>query len=75
LEQYLKEDGDIEFLVPPEYHGDPINPKGCVLYYQTFGWELLEELKALSFSDAYVAIGWSEEFCYFTQQIMFVAVK
>ena len=34
----INEDGSIEHLLPPEYHGDPVNPDG-VLCYRYFGLE------------------------------------
>ncbi|WP_459852508.1 class I SAM-dependent methyltransferase [Humidesulfovibrio idahonensis] len=38
-----------EFLAPPEYHGDPINPKGS-LVYQIPGWDILEKMRDAGWS-------------------------
>ncbi len=44
-------DGTLEHLLPPEYHGDPINPEGCLCFYH-FGWELLADLRQAGFRQA-----------------------
>lgn len=68
-------DGKIEHLLSPEYHGDPLSSKG-VLCYQHFGWEMLEQMKASGFSDAYAICYQSIEYGYLGgTQLMFVAVK
>ncbi|MGQ9866332.1 MAG: class I SAM-dependent methyltransferase [Pseudanabaenaceae cyanobacterium] len=46
-----REDGTLEHLQPPEYHGDPINPAGCLCFYH-FGWELLADLRRAGFRQA-----------------------
>jgi SAM-dependent methyltransferase len=51
--------GGVEHLLPPEYHGDPVNPGGGVLCFQTFGWKLLDELRELGFDDTGAAFTWS----------------
>jgi len=38
-----------EFLNPPECHGDPINPKGS-LVYQIPGWDILEKMRDAGWS-------------------------
>lgn len=67
--------GEIRHLSEPEYHGDPLGGGVGVLCYQHFGWNVLEDLKTIGFSDAYAIMGWSNEYCYFTPQIQFLAVK
>lgn len=59
----LAADGTIEHLLPPEYHGDPLSADGC-LCFTTFGWECLDQIRAAGFSDAYVALFWSDAFGY-----------
>lgn len=39
---------DDKFLVPPEYHGSPLDPKGS-LVYTDFGMDLPEQLRELGF--------------------------
>jgi SAM-dependent methyltransferase len=67
-------DGSVCHLLPPEYHGDPVN-QGGILCYQHFGWEMIEDLLSAGFADAFALIFWSLEFGYYTQQIQFVAIK
>jgi hypothetical protein len=68
-------DGTIEHSLPPEYHGDPLSDKG-VLCFQHFGWEMLDQMKAAGFRDAYAICYHSTEFGYLgDEQFMFVAVK
>ncbi len=56
-------DGSIEHILPPEYHGDPLDPQGCLCFHH-FGWDLLEYLKAAGFQSALGYSIWSQEFCY-----------
>ncbi len=44
-------DGEIDHLLPPEYHGDSINPEKGVLCFQKFGWDFLDELRDIGFSN------------------------
>jgi SAM-dependent methyltransferase len=65
----------IEYLLPPEYHGDPLSPEGCLAFY-CFGWEMLEQLKVAGFTHANAHLYWSQEFGYLGgEQIVFVAEK
>ncbi|MFA5589707.1 MAG: methyltransferase domain-containing protein [Lysobacteraceae bacterium] len=50
-------DGDIEHLVEPEYHGDPMSDDGCLAFH-TFGWSLLDDIRAAGFADAMLVDGW-----------------
>jgi len=71
----INEDGSIEHLLPPEYHGDPVNPDG-VLCYRYFGLELLEDLRAAGFSDASAWIYWSAKLGYLGEdRVVFVGVR
>jgi SAM-dependent methyltransferase len=68
-------DGSIEHLLEPEYHGDPLSQDGC-LCFTCFGWEMLEEVTNVGFSDAYAMLFWSAEFGYLGgEQILFLACK
>lgn len=71
----LKKNGNIEHLMTPEFHSDPIGGGEGILCYQHFGWEILDDLKLAGFKDAFAIVGWSEELCYFTPQIQFLAIK
>ena len=48
-------DGSIEFLMEPEYHGDPINPKGALTFYH-YDWGLLDDLIRCGFIDVRVGV-------------------
>lgn len=45
-------DGEIEHLVtPPIYHGDPIDPAGC-LVFEIPAWDMIDRAETAGFSDA-----------------------
>jgi hypothetical protein len=69
-------DGTISHLLPPEYHGDPLNTQGCLCFYH-FGWDFLDELRNLGFQDTLALIYWSRELGYLGNgsQIIFKAQK
>lgn len=46
----LREDGEVEHLLPPEIHGDPV--AGGVLCFYHFGWDLLAACRAAGFREA-----------------------
>lgn len=56
-------DGKIEHLLPPQYHGDPLNEDGCLAFYE-FGWEILDQLRDIGFSKADAHLYWSPELGY-----------
>ncbi len=56
----LREDGSIEHLEEPEYHGDPVDPDGVLAFYN-FGWDLLSEVRAAGFSEACWILPWAPE--------------
>ena len=67
--------GELEHILPPEYHGDPLNSSGSLCFYH-FGWGLLKQLHALGFSSATAYLYWSSEFGYLGhEQILFIAKK
>jgi SAM-dependent methyltransferase len=47
----LKQDGSINHILPPEYHEDPVKPQG-ILSFRSFGWRILDDLRAADFSSA-----------------------
>jgi SAM-dependent methyltransferase len=66
-------DGTIEHLMDPHYHGNPVSKKGC-LCFTNFGWEMLDDVRAAGFSDAYAVLFWSREYGYLGgEQILFLA--
>lgn len=71
----LSQNGEIIHLLPPEYHGDPINPDGCLCFYH-FGWDILGDLKAVGFENAKALLYWSKDFGYLGgEQLLFFATK
>ncbi len=59
----LTESGEIEHLLPPQYHGDPLSSDG-VLCFQDFGWDLLDEFRAAGLDDVQVISCCSPAFGY-----------
>lgn len=46
----VRDDGSIEHLVAPEYHGDPLSHG--VLCFHHLGWDLLDSMRGAGFSEA-----------------------
>ena len=59
LRARMKPSGGIEHLLPPEYHGDPVDPQGGILCYQVFGWRMMDELRAVGFEKTGALLYWS----------------
>lgn len=77
LRAQVRPDGSIDHLVPPEYHGDPLDHQGCLCFHH-FGWDILGFLKSAGFHRAEAVSIWSPEFGYLAADgdlLMFVAVK
>lgn len=67
--------GEIEHILPPEYHGDPVNSEGCLCFYH-FGWELIAQLRGIGFEKVTATLLWSERLAYLgNNQILFTAKK
>ncbi|HEY7883659.1 MAG TPA: class I SAM-dependent methyltransferase, partial [Cellvibrionaceae bacterium] len=76
LRAYHDESGELHHLLPPDYHGDPVNPDGGCLCYYYFGWSLLDNLRALGYCDVQALFYWSEKYAYLGgEQILLVAKK
>ena len=48
----LGEDGEVRHLMPPQYHGNPVNPENGHLLHTVLGWEILDIAKDAGFEDA-----------------------
>lgn len=71
----IKDNGEIEHILEPEYHGNPLTSEGC-LCFTHFGWKMLDQVRAAGFSDAYAVMFWSPAFGYLGgEQLIFVAHK
>lgn len=67
--------GEIEHILPPEYHGDPLNKDGCLCYHH-FGWEVIDQLCNSGFSDIAFYFYWSMEYGYLgLDQFVLIAQK
>lgn len=67
--------GEIEHLMQPQYHGDPVADAGC-LCFQDFGWELLDQMRNLGFVDVNMLLYWSDALGYYgIEQMMITARK
>jgi len=55
-------DGQVQHLLPPEYHSDPVDPDRGILCFYHFGWQLLRDLRDAGFSDASFRLYWSSDF-------------
>lgn len=68
--------GNLEHLLPAEYHGDPIDPSGGVLCYYHFGWELLQDFRDAGFREASMTMTWSLEYGHIgSEQLLIVAQR
>ncbi len=68
-------DGEIEHILPPEYHGDPMSQAG-VLCFQIFGWDILDDLKHSGFETAAAYLYYSRQYGYLGElPVIFEAVK
>jgi len=67
--------GDVEHLLEPEYHFNPIQERGSLCFYH-FGWEMLDELRTLGFDHVAALHYWSPELGYLGgEQRCFLARK
>jgi SAM-dependent methyltransferase len=67
--------GQLEHLLPPEYHGNPVDPKGS-LVFTDYGWDLLTRLGDCGFSRAFMRVYWSFELGHLGgPQFLFVAAR
>jgi SAM-dependent methyltransferase len=71
----INDDGSIEHLEPPDYHGDPVNEAaGCLCFY-TFGWDLISQLRAVGFVDAGTHLYWSARCGYLGGELLLLTAS
>jgi SAM-dependent methyltransferase len=71
----LLPNGEVQHVLPAEYHGDPLAQAGCLCYYH-FGWDMLEDLRQIGFDAAAAHFYWSEELGYLgIDQLLFMAKR
>jgi SAM-dependent methyltransferase len=57
--------GEIEHLMEPEYHGNPVDMDGGSLCFRYFGWSLVDSLKQAGFVEVEVLSYWSQALMHF----------
>ncbi|MBH0190418.1 MAG: methyltransferase domain-containing protein [Nitrospira sp.] len=48
----LDREGNVKYLLPPEYHGDPIRPHERILAFRNYGFDILDKLLLAGFKQA-----------------------
>lgn len=72
----LRPDGSLHHHLPPEYHGNPVDPEGGSLCFRYYSWEMMEDLRRIGFRRPFLYHYWSAEFGYLgPDQVIFVAEK
>ena len=66
--------GEIEHILEPEYHGDPMQDQGCLCFYH-FGWDILKLCEQAGFKDAYCISTWSDYNCNLGNDLLFFIAK
>ena len=69
-------DGRVEELLPPEYHANPVSPRGSLVFYD-HGWDILDRCRAAGFPHTYLVGYWSFLYGYLGGglQLVFVAER
>ncbi|MCX8105016.1 MAG: CDP-glycerol glycerophosphotransferase family protein [Ignavibacterium album] len=68
--------GNLIHLLPPEYHGNPLNSRNECLCYYHFGWEILDDLRNVGYEKVFAVFTYSKEYGYLGgEQIFFIAEK
>ena len=55
---YLNDDGSVEHILPPEYHGNPVMEQPSLVISE-FGWDLLDMAKNAGFENGFIRGYWS----------------
>jgi SAM-dependent methyltransferase len=72
----LTPSGEIEHLLEPEYHGNPVDPEAGSLSFRAFGWQILDQLREAGFRDAAMLTYWSGRCKYYGEpQLAIRAVR
>ncbi len=77
LRARIRDDGTVEHMETPEYHGDPLKNEGCLCFHH-FGWDMLDFLKEAGFRRAATYATWSRELGYLAEDydmLQFIGVK
>jgi SAM-dependent methyltransferase len=69
-------DGSIEHILPPEYHGNPVDEEHGSLCFRYFAWDLIDDMKKIGFGDPQILNYWSRDFAYLGgEQFIFIGTK
>jgi SAM-dependent methyltransferase len=71
----LGDNGEVEYFMEPEYHGNPVDMEAGSLCYRYFGWQLLQDLRDTGFLNAEVLSYWSERLGYFGDPQLIILAK
>ena len=58
VERARMENGRVVHIMPPMYHDNPIDPKGSLVFTDS-GWEVLDQMRAVGFTDVELLLYWS----------------
>jgi len=61
----LDERGEVQHLMEPEYHGNPVDMEGGSLCFRYFGWSVIDHLKEAGFVEVEVLSYWSQYLMHF----------
>jgi SAM-dependent methyltransferase len=70
----LDDEGNIEHLTEPCYHGDPLSDQGVLSYYD-FGMDLLDELREAGFQECFLSCYYSKKWTYLNRNVVYIARK
>jgi SAM-dependent methyltransferase len=70
----LDANGEIEHLLEPVYHGDPVSHEGVLCFYE-FGMDLLDDIRQAGFQESFLVCYHSKGWGYEGAQVMFVGRK
>jgi SAM-dependent methyltransferase len=75
LRARVRANGEVEHLLPPEFHAEMLHQAGCLCFHH-FGWEMLDILRQVGFARAYACVFRSRDFVYLgLPLILFIAEK
>lgn len=61
----VEANGAITHLLAPEYHGDPVRGRALCFYH--FGWDVLDLMRDIGFTEVALTVGRSDRFGYFSR--------
>jgi SAM-dependent methyltransferase len=61
----LDEEGHIHHILPPEYHGNPLDMENGSLCFRYFSWDTIRRLESAGFEQAGAFAYWSQDLMHF----------